>query len=98
MFLGYGKTLSSIVFSFSVPMQCVVCVACVCARVCDVCVCVCGYDCVCVCIDCVGFLQSLFTLHLPTYTHIKYVPLTTRVCVCVTLYVHRACTNACYIV
>jgi hypothetical protein len=94
MFLGYGKTLSSIVFSFSVPMQCVVCVACVCcARVCDVCVCVCGYDCVCVCIDCVGFLQSLFTLHLPTYTHIKYVPLTTRVCVCDT--VCASCVHEC---
>jgi hypothetical protein len=69
MFLGYGKTLSSIVFSFSVPVQCVVCLVSV--RVCATCVCVCVDMIVCVCIDCVGVLQCLFTLHLPTYTHIK---------------------------
>jgi len=50
-FLGYGKTISSIVFTGAFPSRCSVSmrVCCVCACACRrVCVRVCGYDCVCV--------------------------------------------------
>ena len=52
----------------------------VCLRV--ACVCACGGG-VRVCIECVSVLQCPITLHIPTCSHIKYVPLPTRVCVCV---------------
>ena len=72
MFLVYGKTLSSIVFTCVFASRCsVLCVCLVSVRVCVTCVCVCVDMIVCVCIDCVRVLQCLVTLHLPTYTHIK---------------------------
>ena len=97
-FLGYGKTLSSIVFTGAFASRCSVlrlCVSCVCACVCRrVCVCVCVWIWLCVCNDCVSVLQGPITLHFPTCRHIKYVPLTMRVCECVCA--SCVCTHACY--
>ena len=61
----------------------------VCLRV--ACVCACGGG-VRVCIECVSVLQCPITLHIPTCSHIKYVPLPTRVCVCA--YVCASCVCA----
>ena len=71
-------------------------VCCVCAALClCVCVwlvCVRGGGGVRVCIECVSVLQCPITLHIPTCSHIKYVPLPTRVCVCA--YVCASCVCA----